>query len=1211
LIKTGAFDMCLLQETKRVSLTDSAIHSLWGHKDVRWIIKESNGLSGGLISIWNEDLFSFHFSFSGDGFLGVCGVWKDSLIYVVNIYSPCSIAGKRKLWSDLLDFKLNNASGEWCLGGDFNSILKSWERRGSSNAGGSTERTEFSQFCDDMEVVDIPVLGKKFTWFNSDGSAMSRLDRFLLSDGFISKGGISNQWVGDRDISDHCPIWLLCSEQNWGPKPFKFNNCWLQHPDFISFVKNTWESLEIHGKKAFVIKEKLKRLKEALRTWNREVFGVLDLDIDKTVKEMNEIEEQIANGVSDSSNLNSKEKVKLFWEQIHYKESLLHQKSRTKWIQDGDSNTRFFHANIKGRRRRNKIAKLKKGDVWLEGVDAIKNEVKDHFSKHFSEVWENRPFLHGITFNSLSSEDNELLLSPFDEEEVKDTIWSCDGNKSPGPDGFNLNFFKACWSILKQDVMAFLREFYDNAFLPKAMTASFLTLVPKKDHPQDLFDYRPICLIGSLYKILSKLLANRLKRVLGKLISKCQSAFLPQRQILDGVVVLNEILDLAKRRRDECLLFKVDFERAYDTVSWHFLERMMLKMGFAEVWVKWIRACIFESSMSVLVNGSPTLDFKVGRGLRQGDPLSPFLFLIVAEGLTGMMTKAVEIGKFKGYHINQDTQFQILQFADDTIILGEGSWNNIWTIKSLLRGFELVSGLKINFVKSKLYGLNIENRFLEAGASFLSCLSDVVPFKFLGIPVGANPRRRTTWQPVIDTMSKRLNLWSSRHLSYGGRITLINSVLASIPLYFFSFFKAPCCVLKQLVRIQRNFLWGGGIEDKKLCWIKWDQICLPKAQGGLGVKNLALFNKALLCKWKWRFLTEGEAIWADLLRFRYGHLPSVLLSGNVSSNNNNSSLWWRDIIGLEREQEERRFMPNIGCIVGDGTNIGFWRFTWFGAHSFSVLFPELFAKEVNKEVMISERLSYDGATLHWSWQWLQLLCPREVQMLEELKDLLAGFSLNPNSPDRWRWKSDPMGVFTVKSCYSMLNEEQPAAMLDGNALISIKKLWKIDAPSKAIVFGWRFLLDKLPTRADLNHRGILINSSDLHCIFCTLNVEDSEHLFLGCQFSKAIWNAVARWLGKNIQTGVDRWNHFLLFGDLVRLKKGGGRISRLIWLVTMWSIWKHRNEVIFKGVTPDAIALLNNIKMISWLWLSNRYGRNSSISFLNWNMDPLGCLCSI
>jgi hypothetical protein len=167
----------------------------------------------------------------------------------------------------------------------------------------------------------------------------------------------------------------------------------------------------------------------------------------------------------------------------------------------------------------------------------------------------------------LTTDDNTLLLAPFEEEEVRDIIWSCDGNKSPGPDGFNLNFFKACWTIVKSDVMAFLLEFHANSVLPKAVTASFLTLVPKKDHPLNLFDYRPICLIGSLYKILSKILANRIKRVMSKLISKCQSVFLPQRQILDGVVVLNEVMDLAKRRKNDCLLFKVDFERAYDSVN--------------------------------------------------------------------------------------------------------------------------------------------------------------------------------------------------------------------------------------------------------------------------------------------------------------------------------------------------------------------------------------------------------------------------------------------------------------------------------------------------------------------------------------------------------------------------------------------------------------------------------------------------------------------
>jgi hypothetical protein len=297
--------------------------------------------------------------------------------------------------------------------------------------------------------------------------------------------------------------------------------------------------------------------------------------------------------------------------------------------------------------------------------------------------------------------------------------------------------------------------------------------------------------------------------------------------------------------------------------------------------------------------------------------------------------------------------------------------------------------------------------------------------------------------------------------------------------------------------------------------------------------------------------------------------------------------------------------------VGDGKNIGFWRFKWYGVQSFSALFPDLFAKEAVKDVLISERLKNDGTAMSWSWQWLQQLTPSEVNNMEELKELLVGFSLIPDCPDRWRWKSGSMGLFSVRLCYSILNVMQPAVTLDGDVLATINKLWRIDVPSKALVFGWRFLLDKLPTRSALNHRGILTNPDDLHCIYCSHAGEDCDHLFFLCQFSKGIWDAISQWLGNTVPTEVDRWTHFLKFGDLVSLKKGGGWVSRLIWLATTWSIWKHRNDVIFKGVNSDATALLNDIKAVSWFWLSSRYGRNSSIPFLNWNLDPLGCIYSI
>ncbi|PNY01857.1 cysteine-rich receptor-like protein kinase, partial [Trifolium pratense] len=958
-LQKGAFDVCLLQETKKSSFEDHLIHNLWGHKDVRWVVQEPVGLSGGMLIIWNSDSFKFLSSFSGNGFLGITVERESVVLHIVNIYSPCNISGKKKLWEDILALKQHSSNGEWCVGGDFNAVLHSSERIGSSAVSRQGERILFNRFVEELEVIDVPVLGKKFSWFSADGRSMSRIDRFLLSDGFITTQGISSQWIGDRDISDHCPIWLMASPNNWGPKPFRVINGWLEHPEFLSFVENSWKGFEVHGKKAYVLKEKFKLLKNCLKSWNKEVFGFLDLNIEKTVKELNDIE-GLLGGDDEDLELTRREGLsKEFWRQLHLKESLLKQKSRMRWVKEGDSNSRYFHESIKSRRKRNQLVALKDGDQWIQGVEEVKGFVKDYFENNFRERWEWRPNLNGIHFQSLSAEDNILLMAPFSLEEVREVIWCSDGNKCPGPDGFNFNFLKACWDIIKGDIMEFLSEFHGNAFLPKAITASFLTLIPKKDHPQALSDYRPICLVSSLYKILAKVLATRLKKVLGKLISKVQSAFLPNRQILDGVLVVNELLDLAKRRKDKCLFFKVDFERAYDTVNWNFLDYMMVRMGFAEGWRRWIRACVFQSSMSVLVNGSPTEDFSVCKGLRQGDPLSPFLFLIVAEGLSGLMSKAVDNNRFHGYKVSNNILFHTLQFADDTIIVGEGNWDNLWCIKTVLRSFEIVSGLKVNFYKSKLYGINLDESFLRASSAFLNCGVETIPFRFLGIPVGANPRRRATWLPIFDSMKKRLNAWNGRHLSIGGRVTLINSVLSSLPLYFFSFYKAPVCVLKDLVSIQRNFLWGGGMDSNKMCWVSWESICQSKDKGGLGIKNLELFNASLLCKWKWRCLNDREAPWNDFLRWRYGSFAANFLYGEGRAGLKQASIWWRDIWKLGSEEEGSWFGNNISSILGDGNDIGFWKEKWIGATPLRELFPALYNKSLQQDSRISSMGAWD------------------------------------------------------------------------------------------------------------------------------------------------------------------------------------------------------------------------------------------------------------
>ncbi|GLU23278.1 hypothetical protein SLE2022_393000 [Rubroshorea leprosula] len=199
-------------------------------------------------------------------------------------------------------------------------------------------------------------------------------------------------------------------------------------------------------------------------------------------------------------------------------------------------------------------------------------------------------------------------------EEVKQAVWECGGDKSPGLDGFNFHLIRACWIVIEKDVVEFVQEFSRNRKLVRGLNSSFIVLIPKKSNPVDLKDYRPISLINSLYKIISKVLANKIKKVLPKVISGTQSTFLGGRQITDGVLILNEVVEEIKRKKVSSFIFKVDFEKAYDCVNWDFLDEMMRRLGFGEKWRMWIKECLQTASISILVNGSPTDEFKMERG---------------------------------------------------------------------------------------------------------------------------------------------------------------------------------------------------------------------------------------------------------------------------------------------------------------------------------------------------------------------------------------------------------------------------------------------------------------------------------------------------------------------------------------------------------------------------------------------------------------------
>ncbi|KAK0594545.1 hypothetical protein LWI29_014617 [Acer saccharum] len=323
------------------------------------------------------------------------------------------------------------------------------------------------------------------------------------------------------------------------------------------------------------------------------------------------------------------------------------------------------------------------------------------FEQQFRNVQWSRPKVRGLPLKKLSVGDKEFLEESFSAEEVKVAIDSCDGNKALGLDGFNLNFIKENWTVISGDFMNFLEEFHRDGRVVKELNRSFIALIPKYVKPKTMKDFRPISLVGSFYKILAKILANRLRRVIGTVVGETQMAFIKDRHILDGFVIAEEIIHYWKKGKEGGLMVKLDFEKAYDSVDHSFLDDILGDMGFGQKWRQWMRHCIASPRISVLVNGSPTREFGLERGLRQGDHLSPFLFNVVVEGLSALFRKAESLDMMKGVSFRgEEVMVSHLRFADDTILFLKPRVDYLINVRRILRCFEVASSLRINFKKS-------------------------------------------------------------------------------------------------------------------------------------------------------------------------------------------------------------------------------------------------------------------------------------------------------------------------------------------------------------------------------------------------------------------------------------------------------------------------------------------------------------------------------
>jgi hypothetical protein len=411
--------------------------------------------------------------------------------------------------------------------------------------------------------------------------------------------------------------------------------------------------------------------------------------------------------------------------------------------------------------------------------------------------------------------------------------------------------------------MALVREFDAGTLDIARLNYAIITLIPKEPNARDMKKFRPISLGNCSLKIISKAMSNRIAPIGHRIISMNQTAFIKSRFILDSAVAAHEVIHEVHSKKLSGLVLKLDYEKAYDRVDWDFLDEMLKSRGFGVIWRYRIKALLRNSSFCVRLNDINSKYFMAGKGLKQGDPLSPILFNLIADVFSKILYKAADHNLICGLVPHAIPGGDIsLQYADDTILFLQKDLGMARNLKWLLTLFEQMSGMRINYHKSDLLTINVDDAEANLFAQIFGCKLGEFPFTYLGVPLHFSKLRKEDLQPILDKIIKRIAGWMGKLLSYRGRLVLLQACIASIPMYLLSFLKFPKWAIAAINYQMAHFFWNNIGESHKYHLANWDFVSRKKEYGGLGIQNMRDFNLRLLSYWikgiTWMIIRYGK-----------------------------------------------------------------------------------------------------------------------------------------------------------------------------------------------------------------------------------------------------------------------------------------------------------------------------------------------------------------
>ncbi|GJW05389.1 RNA-directed DNA polymerase, eukaryota, reverse transcriptase zinc-binding domain protein [Tanacetum coccineum] len=877
---------------------------------------------------------------------------------------------RRSLWKDLRGMKSITSGYPWILMGDFNVTLKIEEH----SAGGSRSSRDMQDFMDcvnDIKVEDVNQSGLLFTWIKSpskpDTSIMKKLDRVMINFEFLSRFSGSNARFHPFLISDHIRVVMHIPNSLKGvKKAFRFSNFITDKVEFSDVVKQNWRC-DCDG------------------------YNMYKLSLEDDLKKA-QIKVE-ANPYDTKAKEDMTSILHNYNEALNDEEKLLAQKAKSRIMGISDE----------------------KGN-WFEG-EMIPDQFVKHFQAFLNKDGDNEQIeVEGLFKNILSPNEANFMIREVSDKEVKDAMFGIGDDKAPGPDGFTAKFFKKSWEVTGNDVCKAVREFFMANKMLGEVNATLITLVPKVQHPNKVSEYSPIACCNVMYKCISKIITNRITGCLDKLVSINQSAFVPGRLIQDNLLITQELLKGYNRKSGpaRCAL-KIDIAKAYDTVDWNFLEQIMKNFGFHDKFIGWVMTCVSSAAFSICLNGERHGYFKSGRGLRQGDPMSPYLFTLVMEVLTLMVQRRIERDNQFKYHWGcKEIKLAQLCFANDLLMLCNGDYKSVEILKKGLMEFSKTSGLIPNMRKSTIFFGSIKEVEKKRILEVMPFKVGKLPMKYLGVPLITKNIRITECNQLVERVKQKASV-----------------------------FLIPKTTVKEIEKALKGFLWCQENLKKGAAKVAWKVICSPKSQGGLGIKSLGPWNEALLCKHLWNIIDNKDSLWVKWVNV-------VKLKGKsiweVQSENKDSGTW-KAILNLRC-----KIIDSVWKKVEDGKNTNMWFDKWCDEGPLCDLIPfrSRYEARLDEKTKVADMIVNN----EWAWpdDWKTKFCSITRIKVPTLKDGNTYYAI-------WKDNNDRNDKFSIRKIWEKFKDVKDEVKWH-------KVVWFSQCNLRHAFILWLIIQRRLPTKID-------------------------------------------------------------------------------------------------------------------------------------------------